>query len=70
MSESVIEIKPRVIGNVVPTEWGVYVDGELIAYSRHHFNCDLFAERLKKVCDNVRVDHHPELIENPYKNGM
>lgn len=67
MSESVIEVKPRVRGNVVKTEWGVYIDGELWASSKHSFDCDLFAEVLRKHVESSRVDHHPELRRNPYK---
>lgn len=68
MSESVIEVKPRVMGNQVKTSWGVYLDGELIATSKNSFDCDLFANVISKYVENTRVDHHPELRDNPYRN--
>lgn len=64
--ETLIEVKPRVMGNKVRTEWGVYVDGELLATSKHHFACDFFADKLAGMCENTQVDHHPELVNNPY----
>lgn len=53
MSKSVIEVKPA-----PDLVWGVYVNEELTAISKASYECDLFAERLAKMCDNVIVDHH------------
>ena len=72
MSEPVvIHVKPRVMGNKVKTEWGVYIgdSGEPIVTSKLHCDCDMFAEKLAKMCENVVVDHHPERLDNTYKNG-
>lgn len=55
MSESIIEVKPA-----PGLMWGVFVNDELIGHSKSSFDCDLFAEKLAKLCNNARVDHHPE----------
>lgn len=41
--------------------WGVYVDGALVAQSKSDVDCDFFANRLAKLAENAKVDHHPEL---------
>jgi hypothetical protein len=55
MQTSLIEVKPS------GKNWGVYVDGHLIAESASDVDCDLFAERLARLAKNATVDHHPEL---------
>jgi hypothetical protein len=50
----VLEVKPTPGG-----KWGVYDGDTLVAESKYSFDCDLFAERLAKICEGVTVNHHP-----------
>jgi len=41
--------------------WGVFIDSELFAKSKHSFDCDFAAIRLGKILEAAEVRHYPEM---------
>jgi hypothetical protein len=50
-----IEVKPAA------DKWGVFIDGELFATSKHSFACDHAAQHLAKILADSEIRNYPEL---------
>jgi len=52
---TLIEVRP------LEKQWGVFIDGELFAASKHSYECDRAAKHLAVILADAEVKNYPEL---------